>query len=465
MSVLKTTKTQIGLSGSAVNNFVLISDETVGSLSLNRGTTDTVYSNVLSIDSTKKLAITGNLTISGNAKVATAPINDNSTKVANAAFVKSQLDYSVAQYGQPQQLTSAANNGSIASAVVLDSAGNIYWAIGNYYNGSTYSLTSYIYKLAVNGTLSTFASVATIGCYATALAIDSNDVLYWAVSNSYNGTTYTQTSYVYKITPDATLSTLASATTQAGVSCDLTFDSSGNLYWAVVNYYNGTTYVQTSYVYKIDVNTGTTVTFASATNTGAYGTAIKFDSLGNLYWAVSNYYTGSGSVYTQPSYVYKITPGGVLSTIATTTTIGAQTPSLVFDSVGNLFWGIPFATDGTNVVQNSKIFKIDKNNTLTTFATFTTKTGSAVKLIIDQNDTLYCAVANQYDGTTYTQNAVIYKITAAGNLTQLDNTITQGLTRTAIAFDNNKNIIWSIPNYFNGTTRALTSYLNILYRI
>jgi hypothetical protein len=165
-------------------------------------------------------------------------------------------------------------------------------------------LTSYVYKITPAGTLTTFASVATSGGTGTSLIFDSTGNLYWAVNNYYNGTTYNQTSYVFKITPAGTLTTFASQATIGAQGTSLVFDSTGNLYWAVSNNFNGTTWTLTSYVYKI-TPAGTKTTFASAATNGAFGTSLIFDSTGNLYWAVNNQY--NNTTYNQTSYIYTMT--------------------------------------------------------------------------------------------------------------------------------------------------------------
>lgn len=96
--------------------------------------------------------------------------------------------------------------------------------------------------------LTEFASQATIGPFGTALAFDTSGNLYWAVSNYYNGTTYNLTSYIYKITPGGTKTTFASQSGFGTASSTLVFGGN-NLYWALMNYGESTSPCQNSYIY------------------------------------------------------------------------------------------------------------------------------------------------------------------------------------------------------------------------
>ena len=358
-------------------------------------------------------------------------------------------------YSQAQVLKYAATNGCLGSDIVFDSSGNLYWAVDHYYNGSTLSLTSYVYKITPNGTLSQFASTATTGARGTSLAVDSNDNLYWAVMNAYNGTTYNLTSYVYKITPGGSQSIFASVATNGGFASDLIFDNDGNLYWAVCNYYNGTTYNLTSYVYKITPG-GSLTTFASAATSDCVNARLVFDNSGNLYWAVANQYNGTTRYLT--SYVYKITPAGSLSTYASVATIGALGLGLVFDNDGNLYWGIGNQYDGTTWNLTSYVYKITPDGSLTTLASQQTFGAFSSDLLFENNN-LYWSISNYYNGTIYNFNSYIYKINMNGQKTTLSTISTTGGNKMSLVFDNNKNLYCANAQYYNGSSYNLNSYV------
>ena len=362
-----------------------------------------------------------------------------------------------AYYTQAQILQYAATNGSGGSAFAFDSSGNLYWAITNSYNGSTWTLTSYVYKITPNGTLTTFASATTYGCLSTDLAFDSSGNLYWAVGNHYTGTggTYNTTSYVYKITPAGSLTTFASAGTNSARDTSLAFDNSGNLFWTISNHYNGSTYELTSYVYKITPG-GSLTTFVGQPTIGAYGTDLVFDSNGNLYWAISNYTTGS--TYNLTSYVYKITSAGSLSIFASQLTDGMLKTSLAFDSSGNLYWATPNYYTGSTYDLTSYIYKITPNGTKTTFASQATRAAYGTDVIVDSEDNIYWAIAN-YEGTSY-----IYKINSQGNISTIASQTTQGASNTNLIFDNNGNLYWDIVQYHTGASYNSTGYVYKLSR-
>jgi hypothetical protein len=197
---------------------------------------------------------------------------------------------------------SAVGNGATSTDLKFDTIGNLYWAITNQEFSATYTQTSYVYKITPAGSMTTFASVVTTGGSGTSLVFDASGNLYWAVTNWFNGTTYNLTSYVYKITPAGSMTTFSSVATIGAVRTSLISDSNGNMYWAVSNYYNATTYNLTSFVYKIGLN-GSLTTFASNLSTGAQGCSLASDVFGNLYLTNGSYY--NGTTYNLNSYIYR----------------------------------------------------------------------------------------------------------------------------------------------------------------
>lgn len=170
-------------------------------------------------------------------------------------------------------------------------------------------MTSYVYKVTPAGTKTTFASVGTVGGLGTDLIFDINGNLYWAIANLRSGSNssdYLQTSHIFKLTSDGTMTPFASCKTQGASRTALTFDNeyhdnNGNLYWAIACSGHSSAPNATSFVYKI-TTIGTKTTFASEIGFGANGTALTFDPNNNLYWALINY--GNNSTWNHNSYVY-----------------------------------------------------------------------------------------------------------------------------------------------------------------
>jgi hypothetical protein len=249
--------------------------------------------------------------------------------------------------------------GICGSDLVFDSSGNLYWAVTNSYNGTTYAQTSYVYKITPDGVKTTFTSVATTGATNTGLAIDAANNVYWSVGNSGNGTTIILTSYVYKITPGGVRTTFASTmTNHAGGSAGLIFDRAGNLYWSLNNIDLVTTTSSLCCVYKITPAGVKTVFGLFSALAPSNQMSLAFDSIENLYWSTINN-GGLGSPY---AHLIKITPAGVLTTMATALSInvGAGGSCAIVDGDDNIYWVVNNYYDGTTYNQTSYMYRIDK---------------------------------------------------------------------------------------------------------
>jgi hypothetical protein len=460
MSSLAVKNLQVGVSPKSSENFHLTSDG-AGSLSLNRGTTGAAISTVLSVDSSNNVTINNDFTnLTGNFKVAT-PLSSELTKAATTAYTKAQAE-ALYSYKKVLGIQSAATNGNLGTALAFDSSGNLYWAVTNYFNGTANTaLTSYVYKITPAGQLSTFTSVSLTGATGTALAFDSSGNLYWAVALYTNGSgTWAYTSNVYKITPAGTQTTFASQATTGATSTALAFDNSGNLYWAITNNYNGSTYNLTSNVYQI-TPAGTKTTFGTASTIAGAGTALAFDSSGNLYWAVIN--GGTAGSYSQLSYIYKITSAGTQTTFTSITSIGGAGTALIFDSSGNLFWAVINNYNGSTTALTSYVYKVLANATTSVFASFQTSNGNNVSIDKDSSNTLYLAVTNNVVANVGATN-LLYKLTSTGTISILAAQSLAGSKAAAVKFDNVGNLYWSNTAYNDGSTFNKTSYLNCLYK-
>ena len=352
------------------------------------------------------------------------------------------------------QFASVSTTGANGTAIAADSNGNIFWAISNHYNGTTYNLTSYVYKVDSQGNVSTFASASTSGATWTDLTFDSSGNLYWAVNNHYNGTTYNLTSYVYKITPQGDMTTFASVSTEGAQGVSLAWDTSGNLYWAIANRTNGSNFNRTHYVYKITPE-GSRSTFASVTVVGGSGTSIVFGPDGNLYWAITARWNGSN--YNLTGYVYKITPQGDMTTLASAPTQGSMATSLAVDSDNNIYWAVSNNYSGGYGL-TSYVYKVDQSGTITTFARETTQGAYGTALRWDSSGNLCWAINNSYNGSSFSLTSYLYRLTKSTKYLFLS-APTSSAYGTALAFDSAGNLCWAISNFRDSSTYDKTSYM------
>ena len=351
-------------------------------------------------------------------------------------------------YDELTEFVSVATIGASKSKIIFDASGNLYWSAPNQNNVSAYNQTSYLYKITPEGVISTFASQATNGCKCSDLAFDTSGNLYWAIGNYYNGTTYNLTSYIYKITPAGTKTTFVSQATNGIVDTSLAFDSAGNLYWSIANGNNGTTYNITSYLLKI-TPAGSASVFASQATTAGNGTSLAFDSDGNIYWALNNYY--NGTTYSLTSYVYKVTPAGTKTTFASQATIGGYDSSLIFDTSGNLYWALTNLGYAGNYNQTHYVYKITPAGVKTTFASQIVNVGCMTDLLFDSNNKLFWALSTVNQGGIFSNSTFssVYKITPAGVKTTFTSQAANYNFTASMAFDSSGNFYWVVNNHVN----------------
>ena len=316
--------------------------------------------------------------------------------------------YKMSASGALFTLASVTTSQAEQTDLKIDSANNIYWAVVNNNNNSG-SSTASVYKVSSAGVLTTFATQAmSFACLGTSLAFDTSGNLYWAVTSYASSMNYSTTSYVYKITTAGSLTQFASVSTTGGRGTSLAFDTSGNLYWAVMNFTNSAVYNFTSYVYKI-TPAGTLTTFASQATLGGFGTSLAFDTSGNLYWAVTNYYgNAAGSNWLGTSYIYKLTPAAVQTTFASIATTGGERTELLFDTTGNLCWSIANTTNNTNFAQTCYVYKVTPLGALTTVMSQPTNGGVGGALAFDALGNLFWTTSNWYNGSVYTLNSYLH---------------------------------------------------------
>ena len=258
--------------------------------------------------------------------------------------------------------------------------------------------------------------------YPFGVAVDSSGNVY--VADTYGST-------IRKITPAGVVTTLAGKTEEPGSSdgtgADASFsdpigvavDSNGNVYVADTG--NAT-------IRKITPAGAVTTLAGAAGQTGSadgpgadarfnYPEGVAVDSNGNVYVAES-----------LNSVIRKITPAGVVSTLAGTAAQRGSTDGTGADARFVAPWGIAVDSSGNvyvSDVADTRIRKITPAGVVSTLAGKTEEPGSSDGAGADARFDFPTGVAVDSDGNVYVAeslNSVIRKITSAGVVTTLAGT-------------------------------------------
>ena len=253
-------------------------------------------------------------------------------------------------------------NGSTPAASVVQGADGNFYGTTNQGGANNYGT---IFKVTPAGTLTTLYSFTNgaNGSDPQAALIQATDGNFYGITGNGgadNGGT------IFKITPGGALTTLHSFSGPDGYvpAAGLIQGTDGNFY--------GTTYSGGAHssgtVFKI-TSGGTLTTMYSFTGAadGAAPEAVVIQATdGNFYGTTS---AGGGVSGTAYGTVFKLTPGGALTTLYTFTGAGGQTPysGLIQATDGN-FYG---TTSGGGGHSAGTVFKITPGGTLTTVYSFT----------------------------------------------------------------------------------------------
>ncbi|MFH1466576.1 MAG: putative metal-binding motif-containing protein [Pseudomonadota bacterium] len=242
-----------------------------------------------------------------------------------ADFRSSSTDFTVNSYVywgssagfSSSDRTSLATNG--AREALITDVNNDGWldiVFACYRNDSSYSTSSYVYYGSAGGYSSAARdALATYGAFDVAVA-DLNQDTYpdLVFANYYSGSSYSTSSYIYWGTAGGYSSSARSALSTLGARdvAIADFDQDGWDDLAFANYYNGSSYGISSYIYWNSAS-GTTSSYSTSDRTSltTYGAtrvaAADMDLDGWDDLVFNNYYTGS--TYSTDSYVYYSTAG------------------------------------------------------------------------------------------------------------------------------------------------------------
>jgi sugar lactone lactonase YvrE len=266
------------------------------------------------------------------------------------------------------------------------------------------------------------AGAAALFDYPRAVAVDSSGTVY--VADSDNAT-------IRKITPSGVVTTLAGNAGESGSTDGTGADARFSVVWCIAVDSSGTVYVadsNNSTIRKITPS-GVVTTLAGAAgqmgSTDGTGADARFgdpngvavDSSGNVYVAD----TGNATIR-------KITPAGVVSTLAGTAAQRGSTDGTGADARFVAPWGIAVDSSGNvyvSDVADTRIRKITPAGVVSTLAGKTEEPGSSDGAGADARFDFPTGVAVDSDGNVYVAeslNSVIRKITSAGVVTTLAGT-------------------------------------------
>ncbi len=263
-----------------------------------------------------------------------------------------------------------------------------------------------------NNTILEFAPAGAFTVFSYAQVDGPTGMAFDPVGNLYVAGYGGNPNAIEKFTTDGHESTV----TTSGLSNPggIAFDTAGNLY--VANYGNST-------IAKVAPGGGTSVFSSSPLLNQPFGLA--FDAAGNLF--VAN--IGNAGV---PGSIVKITPAGVVSVIADSTSVPSGTTGngryggLAFDQAGNLY-----ASDQSN----SRILEFTPGGVVSTFAT----TG-----LVGPRGLAFDSAGNLYAANTY--GTTIEKFTPDGTGSVFASSLS---APQCVAF-NNVSLPVRHPSFFNG---------------
>jgi uncharacterized repeat protein (TIGR03803 family) len=266
--------------------------------------------------------------------------------------------------------TGGADGGNPSSAVLCDSAGNLYGTTPNGGSGVGYNGFGVVFRIDGAGhesVLHTFTGGADGGYPYTSLIQDSAGNLYGTTTSGGSGVGYNGFGVVFKLDRHGNETVLYSFT--GGADGGFPFggviqDPAGNFYGVAEeggSYGNGV-------VFKLDRLGNETVLYNfTGGNDGLYPSGVIRDSAGNLYGTTYNGGTAGAGV------VFKLDPTGnetVLHNFTGGADGGYPSPSsgsLVMDSAGNLYG----ATSGGGSSGPGVVFKVDPSGDETVLYNFT----------------------------------------------------------------------------------------------
>jgi hypothetical protein len=304
--------------------------------------------------------------------------------------------------------TSLPTLGALGAAVAdLNADGFVDVVFANHHDDSTHRVESFVYWGSASGFSRTARTgLPTLGAYAVAVGdLDRNGWLDLVFANYYDGSTYNTTSYVYLGGPGgySASSRIALRTDGALDVCIADFDRDGYLDLLFPSYYSGSSYATTTILYFGSASGPDPMRTVRLPSLGARGCAVAdLDRDGDLDVLISNHYNGSTGFVN--SRIYLGTPDGPNpAAFEEFATAWAGRPSIAdLDGNGWLDLIVPMAYNGSTYRTNSRVF-FNSTGGVTTRTEFYPTIGAYDVSALDWNGDGHLDLIwpSHYDGGSY----------------------------------------------------------------
>eukprot|EP00808_Paulinella_micropora_P008377 g45207.t1 len=345
--------------------------------------------------------------------------------------------------------------------------GNVtYLLVANTFDGSTYLVNSVLYRVDQRQPASPLVQVQNIptkGAYDWE-AFQIGGVTYLIVANHYDGSTYLVNSVLYRFDQRQPASPLVQVQTipTKGAQCWEAFQIGNVTYLIVANHYDGSTWLLNSVLYRFNEGEPASPLIQVQTIPTKGAQDWEAFQLGNVtYLIVANYY--DGSTYLVNSVLYRFDqrqPASPLVQVQTIPTKCAQDWK-AFQIGGVTYLLVANHYDGSAYVMDSVLYRFDQGQPASLLVQVQNiPTKSAYDWEAFQiGSVTYLLVANHYDGSTKLVNSVLYRFDqgqSASPLVQVQNIQTKGAFEWEVFQMGNVTYLL-VANYYDGSTYLVNS--------